>query len=398
VSPGVVVTGIGAICAAGDSVPRLWDGMVAAEAKPVPVDDEFARMPYPILYPVAEPTRQVPGAADQPSTGARTTQLALAAAREALAMAGPGAAGDPDQARRFGVVVGTGMGESGAHELRRTADGRSGVAGDRPIFSVAGELARAVGARGPVVSVSNACAASAYAIGTAADLLEHGECDVVLACGAESYSRVALACFNRMGAIDPQACRPFSQDRQGTVFGEGAGVLVLERADRAAARAAAPLARLAGAGFSCDADHPTAPSPEGIQAERALRAALGAAGIEPSGVGAVVPHGTGTEHNDLVESQVMSRVFGSGMTSLPLYSLKALIGHTGGAAGALAAVAAVEVVRRGEVPPNVDVGPRDPALEVRLESRRAELSAPVVLVNAYAFGGNNASLVFVGAS
>lgn len=388
-----MVTGIGATCAAGTGIDEVWAGMTAAESKPGLVDDPFARMAHPLLYAVPEPTRSGPGRPD----GARTTQLARAAADEALAMAGFAAGPDDRRARRFAVVVGTGMGESGAHELRR-ARGAGGEAGRRPVFSVTGDLARGLGARGPAFSVSNACAASAYAIGLAADLLASGECDAVLACGAESYSRVALGCFNRMGAVDPQACRPFSANRAGTVFGEGAAALLLERAGSAAARGAVPLARLAGTGFSCDADHPTAPSPGGEQAERALRAALDDAGVAPGQVGAVVPHGTGTEHNDQVESRVMGRVFGDRLAELPLYSLKALIGHTGGAAGALAAVAAVELLRRKEIPANVDVRPLDPALPVRVGTAPAALEQPVVLVNAYAFGGNNASLVFAGAS
>jgi 3-oxoacyl-[acyl-carrier-protein] synthase II len=285
------------------------------------------------------------------------------------------------------------MGDSGMHELSRAGEGVEGSALG-PVYSVAGNLADELGARGPVVSISNACAAGAYAVAEAVQLLETGECDVVLACGAESYSRVALGAFNRMGAIDPTSCRPFSADRRGTVFGEGAAVLVLERADGARARGVTALASVIGYGLTCDADHPTAPDPEGAQAQRAMEQALRRAGLTASDVHAVVPHGTGTGHNDLAESAVLQRVLGRADLGPPVYSLKALLGHTGGAAGALAAVAAVEISRRRTVPGNVDVGVLDEACPVNLP-----VGSPVgtggghVLVNAYAFGGNNASIL-----
>ena len=220
----------------------------------------------------------------------------------------------------------------------------------------------------------------------------------MLACGAESYSRVALGCFNRMGAVDPLPAGRSRPTGPAPSSARAPRRSCWSGPARPPPGAPCPWPGSAGTGFSCDADHPTAPSPGGEQAERALRAALDDAGVAPGQVGAVVPHGTGTEHNDEVECRVMGRVFGRPAAELPLYSLKALIGHTGGAAGALAAVAAVELLRRKEIPANVDVGPLDPALPVRVGTAPAALEQPVVLVNAYAFGGNNASLVFAGAS
>ncbi|MGF1662366.1 MAG: beta-ketoacyl synthase N-terminal-like domain-containing protein [Kineosporiaceae bacterium] len=419
----VVVTGTGATCAAGADVARIWQAMGRAGTRPRPADDPDARMARPLIYPAPDPAvpfgaapedgapggavpedtvpeARAPGPAmpEDPVPG-RTTALLLTAAAEALATAGlPAGASSRPAPGRLGVVVGTGMGESGAHERRRSGQVPVAPAAHRAVFAVAGDLARSLDARGPVVSVSNACAASAYALGEAVELLRSGECDVVLACGAESYSRVALACFNRMGAVDAERCRPFAAERGGTVFGEGAAVLVLETAEHAAARGASALARVLGTGFSCDADHPTAPSADGAQAARALREALADGGVDPGEVVAVVPHGTGTEHNDLVEARVLADVFGPRAAALPLYSLKALIGHTGGAAGALAAVAAVELLRHRRMPANPDVGRLDPDLVVDLPSTERALPPGPVVVNAYAFGGNNASVVLAGAA
>jgi 3-oxoacyl-[acyl-carrier-protein] synthase II len=215
----------------------------------------------------------------------------------------------------------------------------------------------------------------------------------VVVVGAEAYSRVALGCFNRMGALDPVACRPFAGTRAGTVFGEGAAALVLERSADARQRGAVVHAEIVGSAFSCDAGHPTAPDPEGRQAERILGAALDTAGLQPEDVAAIIPHGTGTVLNDATEAKVLRHIWRSDRPAVPLYNLKALIGHTGGAAGALASVAAVQIIRHSTLPGNVDVGLIDEGLSLTVELEERPAVGPVV-VNAYAFGGNNATLVF----
>jgi 3-oxoacyl-(acyl-carrier-protein) synthase len=256
----------------------------------------------------------------------------------------------------------------------------------------------AIGAGGPTTSISNACAASGFALSVATDLIESGEADVVVAGGAESYSRVALGCFNRLGAIDPERCRPFDRDRAGTVFGEGAAMLVLEAEEHAGERSAPrTYARVAGAGWSCDAYHMTAPDPDGEQIVRAMRAALAAAGGDADAIGCVIPHGTGTTLNDVVEARALREVLGQRCDELPLYSLKGVIGHTGGAAGAFAALASALILARGEVPANVALRARDPECDVLLAEQPVALDGSVVLLNAYAFGGNNVSLALEGA-
>lgn len=381
----LAVTGTGAVTSAGATIAELWDGMLAGRPMAEQVKDPWANMPVPLLYTVATEHAVADGAAG------RTGAMALRAAREALVRSTGG--GLPAAPHRVGVVVGSAMGESGEHERRR-AGADFQPAGAEPLFSVAAAVADGIGSRGPAVSVSNACAASVYALGLAIDMISGGECDAVVVLGAESYSRVALACFNRMGAVDPQGCRPFAADRGGTVFGEGAAALVIEPIERAAERGAPLLAEILGFGWSCDAGHPTAPDPTGGPAERALRAALAEAAMPADGIGAVVPHGTGTELNDAVEADLLRRVLGGRTGQVPVYSLKALLGHTGGAAGALAAVAAVEITNRGAIPANVDVGPIDPACSLFLDHGGRDDVRGAVLVNAYAFGGNNASVVF----
>lgn len=377
----VVVTGVGAVTCHGAGADTLWRAMTAAGTRlPDRPADPLARMDLPLIGLVP----------DLDLTAERATRFASLAAAEALAEAGLDAAALA--AARTAVVLGSCMGEPGSNERGRGGEGWSAP------FRLAEELAAELGLFATVHDVANACAAGAYALGIAADLVRAGEADVVIAGGADPYSRVALGCFNRLGAVDPERCRPFERDRSGTVFAEGAGVLVVESADHARARKALSLdaVRLTGVAWSCDADHPTAPRSDGEQVARAMREAVGDAAHE---VGCVVPHGTGTRLGDVLESRALHRVLGERTARVPLYSLKALLGHSGGASAALAAVAAVLILRHGVVPPNVPLEEQDPECEVLLpqgEGVPLPATARRVLVNACGFGGNNASLVLAG--
>ncbi|KJK59484.1 beta-ketoacyl-[acyl-carrier-protein] synthase family protein [Saccharothrix sp. ST-888] len=385
----VLITGLGVISHLGSGLDAFWQGLSAAQSAPSRVPDPDARMDLPLMYAV--PEADLPRGPERYGdlVLGRGSRLAVEAAAQAVADAGLGDV----PPHRVAVVIGTGMGDSGLHEEWRTA-GRPGPGPWSPVFSVASAVGSWFGAEGANSSVSNACAASGFGLSLAADLIRSGEADVVVAGGAEAYSRVALACFNRLGAIDPERCRPFDRHRKGTLFGEGAGMMVLESAAHARARhAPRSYAKLAGIGWSCDAHHATAPEPTGVQITRAMRQALAEAGAGREEVGCVVPHGTGTELNDTVESQVLNTVLDTGPDRVPLYSLKALLGHTGGAAAALATVAAAQILYRRTVPPNVVTGEQDPECKVFLPTAALPLAGRFALVNAYAFGGNNVSLV-----
>ncbi|MBX9421518.1 MULTISPECIES: beta-ketoacyl synthase [Streptomyces] len=385
----VLITGLGVISHLGNGVDAFWSGLTAAKSAPSRVPDPNARMDLPLMYAVPESALpSMPDRfGDQYLGGA--SRLAVEAARQAVSDADLGGVA-PD---RIAVVIGTGMGDSGMHEEWRATGGPQGGPWS-PVFSVASAVGAWFGAEGANVSVSNACAASGFGLSLAVDLIRSGEADVVIAGGAEAYSRVALACFNRLGAIDPERCRPFDLHRKGTLFGEGAGVMVLESAAHARARnVPQAYARVAGAGWSCDAHHATAPEPAGTQIARAMRQALAEAGADRDDIGCVVPHGTGTELNDTVESRVLGEVLGAGPDRVPLYSLKALLGHTGGAAASLATVAAAQILYRRTVPPNAPLTEQDPECKVFLPGRSMTPTGKYALVNAYAFGGNNVSLV-----
>ncbi|WP_274563255.1 beta-ketoacyl-[acyl-carrier-protein] synthase family protein [Streptomyces spiramyceticus] len=372
----VVVTGVGAVTCHGAGADTLWQAMKAAGVRrPDRPADPLARMELPLINLVPDPDL----------SAARATRFAVAAAREALTDAGL-------TASRAAVVIGSCMGEAGLNER-----GRGGEEWVAP-FRLASEVATELGLVGAAHDVGNACSAGGYALGMALDMVRAGETDVVLAGGSDAYSRVALGCFNRLGAVDSAGCRPFEADRAGTVFAEGAGMLVVESAEHARARGVARPLTLAGSGWSCDAGHVTAPNTDGEQIVRAMREAVG--GDEGAGrIGCVVPHGTGTRLGDKVESQALHSVFGARTRRVPLYSLKALLGHAGGASAALGAVAAALILRHGHVPRNIrlerqDPGcavwlPQDGAVPLRVDRRR-------VLVNAYGFGGSNSSVVLEG--
>ena len=291
-----------------------------------------------------------------------------------------------------GAAFGSGMGDAEDWLAQRRGDNsHQGF-----IFRTADRVAEVLDLEGPVLEISTACAAGAYALAVAAMLIEAGEADAMICGGAEAPSFHALAAFNRLGALDPEACRPFDRRRMGTMFGDGAAVLVLEREETFHARGGSrALARLEGFEMSCDAHHPTAPAEDGAQIERAIRGAIARAGIEPAAIRAAVPHATGTVLNDRIESTVMARVFGRAESQPWSLPVKAYAGHGGGMSGALSAVAAVLMIDHDAVPPAARPRDPDPGCEVRLADHLIEHAGiEYAIVNAYAFGGQNISLGF----
>ncbi|MEM8930399.1 MAG: beta-ketoacyl-[acyl-carrier-protein] synthase family protein, partial [Acidobacteriota bacterium] len=219
--------------------------------------------------------------------------------------------------------------------------------------------------------------------------------DVMLAGGADAFSRITYTGFARLGAIAPELCQPFDRNRRGMVPGEGAGVLVLEPLDRALARGARIYAEVAGYGLSCDAHHMTAALPDGTGAARAMISAMRHAGVTPDDVDYVSAHGTGTPTNDTLETRAMEKAFGDAARRTPVSSIKSMLGHTMGAASAIEAAVCALAVAEGIVPPTINFREPDPECAIDCVPNAArELSAAVVMNNAAAFGGNNASVIF----
>ncbi|WP_328582872.1 beta-ketoacyl-[acyl-carrier-protein] synthase family protein [Streptomyces sp. NBC_00370] len=337
---------------------------------------------------------------------ARFVKLALIAARQAVADAGL----DPKtwDGSRVGVVLGVGVGGVSVlvdNALKLHEQGPDAVS---PLLvpmmipnAAAGEVAIALKAQGPSLAPATACASGATAIAAAKDLLATGQCDLVVAGGAESVlTPLVVTAFARLGALsrrtdDPAgASRPFAADRDGFVIGEGAAMLVLERESAALARGRAPRALLAGAGASTDAYHPTAPEPTGRGAQAAVEAALGEAGWNAYDVEHVNAHGTSTPLNDAMEAALISRVFPH---RPPVTAAKGVVGHTLAAAGAIEAVATVLTLQHGVVPPiaNLDAPDIDIADDLDLvvkQPRRQRVETAVS--HSFGFGGHNVALAF----
>jgi 3-oxoacyl-[acyl-carrier-protein] synthase II len=326
----------------------------------------------------------------------------------ALESAGIGAGFHSYSPERTAIMVGTSFGGIGSliDEDRRTRDGTFRVSPrlvTRAIPSaLASYLAIEYEVRGPVMTYLGACAASAQAIGEAMVSILVGRCDVALCGGADTLFvepiMRSLAVTGALATLGPaesatHAVKPFGCERRGMALGEGAAFLVLERESAARARGSAVLAYLTGYGSGNDAYHVTAPEPSGFGAERVMRMALASADAQPSDVGYVSAHATGTEVGDIAEAAALGRVFVEN-PAVPVSSVKGALGHSLGAAGAIEAALAIQVLRTGWMPPNTGTDRPDDAAP-RGILREATQIGPggLVLSNSFGFGGHNVSLV-----
>jgi 3-oxoacyl-[acyl-carrier-protein] synthase II len=325
--------------------------------------------------------------------------MAIVATDEALDDAGLEAGRiAPD---RVGVFLGAGTADLYRNEDYLATVRSAGIDRARPsqVFNFFSSTSvDAVGGRygftGPRHCVVAACSSSTIAIGHAADAVRTGEIDVALAGGADALCRLTFSGFNALRLVDTEPCRPFDESRAGMTIGEGAAILVLEPLDRARARGATIYAELAGRGARCEAFHATSPEPEGHVIAATIRAALDDAGADPGDVDHVNAHGTGTVHNDRAEARAFQQVFGSRAGSVPVTSIKSMVGHCLGAAGAIEAAALALTIARGVIPPTANHRRTDPdcALDVVANDARRQLVRCGVSTS-LAFGGNDAALV-----
>lgn len=336
----------------------------------------------------------------------RFTQLAIAAADEALDAAGWDGS-PPFDPRRIACMVGTGVGGmetlEGLHDTYRD----QGVAALSPLGvprlmgnAASAALAMRYGLHGPSGAIVSACAAGADAIAAGARLIRSGEADAVVAGGSESaLSPFVQGLFAAMNATSRRGvCLPFDSRRDGFLIGEGAGVLVLERADAAQERNAPVLGRLLGAGISSDAFHLTAPDPDAGHAADAITSALANASISGADVDYVNAHGTGTQLNDRAETQAIKGALGTRAHQIPVSSTKSAIGHLLGAAGAVEAVAALLALRRGIAPPTIGYEEQEEGLDLDyVGDGPRELAGDgehrTAISNSFGFGGHNVVLV-----
>jgi 3-oxoacyl-(acyl-carrier-protein) synthase len=324
----------------------------------------------------------------------RATRLLVSAADEVVAQSDVRALLTTDPAR-VAVVVGTALG--GVEE------GEKALAGDRRRRRLRGalydapahNLARWLGARGPTITVSTACASGATAMAVGADLLRTGEADAVVAGGYDILCRFVMRGFDALRSLTRDAVRPFDRRRSGLLLGEAAALVLLLR-ERDAGRAG--LGTILGYGSASDASHIAAPDPAGRGLERAIRAALAAAGAVPDDVEFVSAHGTGTPLNDRIETAALKRVLGARAYAIPVNSIKPSMGHTMGAAATLEAIMCLLASRHGVIPATLNLEEADPDCDLDYVPGRARPGRPrISLSTSLGFGGCNGALVLEGA-
>ncbi|NIE57316.1 MULTISPECIES: beta-ketoacyl-[acyl-carrier-protein] synthase family protein [unclassified Burkholderia] len=395
------ITGLGLVTSAGTDVAANWQRVLSGAATAT-TDAALDDLPVRISCRVPGFESMDLGLA-HPWQWDRFSQFALLAAREAVRDAGL-EPGQWEDSSRVAVIIGSGAGGTLTLEaqhavlLNEGADDISSLTLPMGLLNMAaGQVAIALGARGPCFAPCSACASGASAIGLGKELLRSGAADIVIAGGSEApITRFYVSAFARMRALSRNpdagtASRPFDAARDGFVIGEGAGIVVLESDEHALRRGARARARLLGYGASADAHHVTSPHPQGLGATLAMQAALRDAGIDASMVGYVNAHGTSTPGNDVVEATAIRELFGA---RVPVSSTKGVTGHLLGAAGAVEAVYAALAASQGYAPPTANLRNPDPRIDLNLvvgEPRR--LDTPVALSNSFGFGGQNVSLV-----
>jgi len=263
-----------------------------------------------------------------------------------------------------------------------------------PSHVLASHVAAELSWVGATTTIPIACAAGNGALAYASDIIRCGAADVVLAGGADAFSRITFTGFSRLGAIAPDRCQPFDRARKGMIPGEGAAMLLLEEIDHARRRRARVYAELAGYGLSCDAHHMTSGHPFGDGAARAMEMALAASHIDPAEVSYISAHGTGTVVNDRLETLAIKRVFGPGAYQIPVSSIKSMLGHAMGAASAIEAAVCALAVATDCVPPTMHLEDPDPSCDLDYVPNRARPHrVAIAMNNAYAFGGNNSCVI-----
>ena len=396
-----MVTGAGCVSALGHSVEAFWSALQDGRSGLGKLDVSApAGLPAPSelkvsiggVIPAPDPREMLD--ARWLSMLDRFSVLAMVAARQALVQSGLPLERVGD---RTGCVVGVGVaGGEAVEELYR----RIFLEGAKRanVFTVprvmpsapASQISMAYGIRGPVFTVSSACASSNHAIATAMLLLRNGTIDAAIVGGAEApLTYGILKAWESLRVLAPDTCRPFDRHRKGLVLAEGAGMVVLERAEHAKARRAEILAEIAGAGMSADAADLVAPTLEGPAG--AIRTCLADANLALDAVDYINAHGTGTVANDITEIKVVKAVFGEAARRLSISSTKSMHGHALGASGSLELIAVIEAIRHGIVPPTVNIEELDPECDLDVTQGRArERPIRAAISNAFAFGGTNA--------
>ena len=405
----VVVTGLGLVCPVGIGVEESWKALLEGKSGIGPIT-LFDASTYPTRI-----AGEVKGfdpekfmEKKEARRNDRFIQFALAAGSMAMKDAGLDMAReDPERA---GAIIGAGIGGLATIEENGQILREKGVKRISPFFIPSliinlapGQIALRYGMKGPNFSPVSACATGNHSIGDAMMYIERDMADVMVAGGCEATITplgvggfCAARAMSERNDAPEKASRPFDKNRDGFVAAEGSGILVLEEYEHARRRGARIYAEVAGYGATCDANHVTAPSPEGEGGQRAMRMAIRDARLAPEQIGYVNTHGTSTPQGDVAECQAIKAVFGPhAKKGLCISSTKSMTGHMLGAAGGAEAVVSVLALHRSVLPPTINVEEQDPECDVDVVPNVArEKRVDAVLSNSFGFGGTNAVVAF----
>jgi len=404
--PRVVVTGLGLVTPVGLTVAETWNNLLAGVSGAGPItkfDPSRLRVQFacevkgfdPLVYLERKEAKRMD----------LFTQFAMAAAHQAVVQAGlEGRFPNPD---RTGVVIGSGIGGMMTFEEQCLLYLEKGPDRVSPFFVpmfipdiAAGHVSIRYGLKGPNFSTVSACSSSAHAIGEAYEIIKAGKADCMVTGGAEAaITGITIAGFQNMKALSTRndaphlASRPFDQERDGFVLGDGGAVLVLESLAHAQGRGATILGEVIGYGMSADAYHITAPCADGDGAARAMRACLEDGHIDPKDVGYVNAHGTSTPLGDIAETVAVKNVFGDQARRLVFASTKSMTGHLLGGAGALEFAVSLMVATTGKIPPTINQTTPDPDCDLDCAPNvMSERTVDIALSNSFGFGGHNVTL------
>ena len=406
-----VITAMGAITPIGNDADTFWTNLLAGVSGGGPITTfDTTNHAVKIAAEVKDFDPTLTMDRKMARRMSRFIHFGVAAATEAIEKSGIDfATWSAEQRDRVGVVINTGGGgmEHVIDGARVLVERGPGQVSPFAIPAVSGSMAAAqvsmkYGLTGPVITQVAACASGVIAFQDALRLIANDECDVVIAGGSEApLLPMAFAALANMGALskrndDPAgASRPFDRTRDGFVYGEGAGVFVVESAAHAQARGATILAEIIGASLTADAYHISAPEPTGRGAMMAMLGAMRHAGIGPGDVDYLVAHGTSTPLNDATETKAIKRAFGDRARSLPISSPKSMVGHMLGSAGSVAGIAAVGAIQDGWIPPTINYREPDPECDLDYTPNvKRKVAVDTAMINGFGFGGQNAVAIF----
>ena len=405
----VVITGLGLICGVGNTTQEVWGQLLTGVSGVGPItafDTTGFSTTFAAEVKNFDPLQFIDKKESRKM--ARFIHLAIAATQEAMDQSGLKIT--PQNEERVGVFIGSGIGGFEIIEREYSNLVAGGPRKISPFFipstiinMAAGQVSIRYGAKGPISATATACATSANSIGDSFRMIQHGECDAIIAGGSEAaVTQLSIGGFAAMRALstrndDPQsASRPFDKDRDGFVLGEGAGILILEELEFAKARGAKILGEIIGYGMSSDAYHMTGIAPEGAGAQRSMRAALRDSGVALEDVDYVNAHATSTPAGDGNESRAIELVFGEHATSkmLKVSSTKSMTGHLLGAAGGLEAGITAMALLDQKIPPTINLAtPGEDCVLDYVPNKAIDAKLNVALSNSFGFGGINATLI-----